>query len=144
MKKHGSPKSEDFRNVQQRILRDSPAIRGLWARSAPKRAVAMALARVRKQAGKSQRDIADITGWDKAFVSRLESALGAQPTTQTITRFVEACNAKVGLVVYTSPGKGQVHVVEAMPLNQTAGTTTSKLFSDLRDLDIAVGARDKG
>ena len=142
MKRGSSPKFEDFRSVQQRILRSSPAIRDLWAQSAPKRVVATALARVRKQAGKSQKDIADITGWDKAFVSRLESALGPQPTTQTITRFVEACNAKVGLVVYTSE-KGQVHVLEAMPLNQTSSTTASRSFSDLRNLDIAVGARDK-
>jgi transcriptional regulator with XRE-family HTH domain len=111
-------------------------VRELWEKSEPKRQIALVLARVRKQAGRTQKDIADITGWDKAFVSRLESALGGLPDQQTIARYVEACNAKVGLVVYTSPEKGQLHVVEAMPFNVSGNARGSKSFSELRDLDI--------
>lgn len=144
MKKNTVPRSESFARVRKRILARSLPVKELWEKSEPKRQIASMLARVRKQAGKTQKDIADITGWDKAFVSRLESALGGLPDQQTIARYAEACDAKVGLVVYTSPEKGQVHVVETMPFNVAGSTRGSKSFSELRNVDIElVAARAK-
>ena len=140
MKKTMVAKSESFTNVRKRILARNRAVGALWEQSEPKRRIASMLARVRKQAGKTQKDIADITGWDKAFVSRLEGALGGLPDQQTIARYVEACNAKVGLVVYTSPEKGQLHVVETMPFDVSGDTRGSRSFSELRDVDIELSA----
>jgi transcriptional regulator with XRE-family HTH domain len=96
-------------------LRDDPEFRQLWDASAPKRALAIALVRMRKQAGLTQAALAQKAKWDKAFVSRLEGALGPIPETATLTRYAAACNRAVG-IVFASVEDDLAHVIDAVTL----------------------------
>jgi transcriptional regulator with XRE-family HTH domain len=76
----------------------------------------MMLARIRKYAGLTHKDICSKTGWNKSFVSRLETASGAMPDSQTITRFADACGLRVGLLVYKPAEPRHVHIVDVVRL----------------------------
>jgi transcriptional regulator with XRE-family HTH domain len=90
--------TETLAEVKARFLK-SKDNRKLWDQTERKRGVAMALAQYRHERGVSQKDIAERTGWDKGFVSRLEGAQGGVPETKTLARYVEACGARLGVVV---------------------------------------------
>jgi len=67
---------DDLREEQ---LDSDPEFCKLWEASAAKRAIAIALVRMRKQAGYTQADFAKRAGWRKAFVSRLEGRAARFP-----------------------------------------------------------------
>jgi len=110
---HQAP--EDLRTQ----LRQDPEFLRLWAESAPKRAVAIALVRMRKQEGLTQSDLAKKAHWDKAFVSRLEGALGPMPETATLVRYAAACNRALGLV-FASVESDKAEVTDAVTLTAPA------------------------
>lgn len=113
-------------------LRDDPEFRRPREASAPKRGIAIALVRMRKQAGLTQSDLAKKVGWDKAFVSRLEGALGPIPETATLTRYAAACGRAVGLV-FASVKADQAHVIDAVTL---AAPAAAHPFERLRGEDL--------
>ena len=110
-----TPQSDSFDDLQRQWLRDDPEYRRLWEASAPKRAIAIALVRMRKQARMTQSDVAQHAKWDKAFVSRLEGAAGPVPDTATLARYAEACGRSVGLV-FLDVEADQAHVIDAVTL----------------------------
>jgi len=110
-----TPQSDSFDDLQKQWLQDDPEYRRLWEASAPKRAIAIALVRMRKQAGLTQADVAQNAQWDKAFVSRLEGAGGAIPDTNTLARYAKACSRSVGLV-FLDVEADQAQVIDAVTL----------------------------
>lgn len=121
-------------DLREEILHTRADFREAWEASEPKRRIALALVRLRVHAGKSQTELAQQAGWDKAFVSRLESADGPVPDMQTVARYAQACDSLVGLV-FTSgvAAAGAVQVLEGVTLG--AGTD-SQPFESLRDQEL--------
>ncbi|MBS0380674.1 MAG: helix-turn-helix transcriptional regulator [Proteobacteria bacterium] len=108
------PQTGSFDELQRQWLQDSE-YRRLWEATAPKRAIALALVRLRKQAQLTQSDVAQRAGWNKAFVSRLEGAGGSIPDTTTLARYAEACGRSVGLV-FLDVEADQAQVIDAVTL----------------------------
>jgi transcriptional regulator with XRE-family HTH domain len=124
---------DEYLNLRDEILRDAPDAKAAWDASRGKREIALLLARIRKAAGLTQKDIALRTGWDKAFVSRLEGAAGGIPDTQTMSRYAEACGATLGLVV-AMPGEGaDARIVDAITVSADYATPNAVSFGHLRE-----------
>jgi len=121
-------------DLRQQLLKSRPGFRKEWEETAPKRALAVALVRLRTEAGQSQTDVAKQAGWDKAFVSRLESAGGPLPDTLTLMRYAAACGRALGLVFADVAGD-RVHVTDAVTLAAPAATHP---FERLRGEDVAL------
>ena len=131
------PARKPYASVRQRIFDEAPQARALWDASAAKRRVAGMLARIRKEAGLTQKEVAERTGWDKGFVSRLEGAAGGVPDAETVARFAQACEATVGLVVGRQEGPRSFHVIDAMTMPGGGGADEGAL-ERLRDSDLAL------
>jgi transcriptional regulator with XRE-family HTH domain len=122
-------------DLRDELLNADPEFRSLWEGNAAKRAIAIALVRMRKQAGRSQSEIAERAGWDKAFVSRLESAAaGVNPDTKTLVRYAAACGKALGLV-FASVEADRAHVIDAVTL---AAPAAGHPFEQLRGGDLAL------
>jgi transcriptional regulator with XRE-family HTH domain len=87
------------------------------------------MVRMRTQAGLTQTDLAAKTGWDKAFVSRLEGAAGAIPAAKTLARYAQACGRSVG-IVFADVEADQAQVIDAVTL--ATPVTTAHPFERLR------------
>jgi transcriptional regulator with XRE-family HTH domain len=107
--------TETLAEVKARFLK-SKNNRKLWDETEAQRGVGKALALYRHERGLSQKDIAERTGWDKGFVSRLEGAQGGVPETKTLARYVEACGARLGVVIVDekTPKTGRARILEVM------------------------------
>lgn len=110
-----SRKTGSLDDLHNELLRSDPKFRKLWRTSATKRAVAIALVRMRKRAGYTQAGLAKRAGWDKAFVSRLEGAVGAVPNPATLMRYAGACGHALG-VVFASVKPGHTQITDAVTL----------------------------
>ena len=88
---------ETYGDLRDRIVAERPDVREALARTKVKRALASALVGLRKSAGLTQSALAAKADWDKAFVSRLESATGGLPELDTLARYVSICGADVRL-----------------------------------------------
>jgi transcriptional regulator with XRE-family HTH domain len=137
MPKTARTTQDSFDRIHAGILSEIPEARRLWDETAAKRKIALLLTRLRTDSGLSQKDVGARAGWDKAFVSRLEGALGGIPDTQTIARYAAACGATLGLVVGKSSGASQVHVVDAVTLH---GGPDSAAFEALRERDLELSS----
>jgi transcriptional regulator with XRE-family HTH domain len=113
------------------MLNDRPSFRARWEETKPKRDIAVSLARLRASAGLTQTKLAELTGWDKAFVSRLESAAGPVPDIATLSKYGEACGAAVG-IVFATLEPTHLHVVGSVTLS-SAGDYDP--FEQLRDVE---------
>jgi transcriptional regulator with XRE-family HTH domain len=109
--------TETIDTAHRRILASHPEIEALWKKTAERREVSEFLLRARYRAGLSQSQIAREAGWDKAFVSRLESVSSRFPDLQTISRYMTACGATVGLAVMESSDPNHAGIIDAVPLN---------------------------
>lgn len=127
----------DFDDVHESILNESPEIRALFAKTAKKRKFALLLAGIRKEAGLSQRDVANLAGWNKAFVSRLESAQGGIPDLDTLERYFRACGSAFGLITGSPGAEGHVHVTHAVTI---CGTDDGhpQVFERLEEMDLDI------
>jgi len=124
---------DEYLHLRDEILRDAPEAKAAWDASRGKREIALLLARIRKAAGLTQKDIALRTGWDKGFVSRLEGAAGGIPDTQTMSRYAEACGATLGLVV-AMPGEGaEARIVDAITVSADYTVPQTVSFGHLRE-----------
>jgi len=110
-----SLESGSLNDLREELLQTDPEFRQLWDASAAKRAIAIALVRMRKEIGRTQSEIAERAGWDKAFVSRLEGAGGPVPDTATLMRYAAACDHAMG-VVFASVDKGHARITDAVTL----------------------------
>jgi transcriptional regulator with XRE-family HTH domain len=121
-------------DVRKRIIESRPGVRKLWGESQAKRALALGLVRLRTRTGLSQAALAERAGWQKSYVSRLESAGDFYPDTDTIRRYVEACGGAVS-VVFTDPDSVGVHVIDAVTLTPAEAHP----FEEFRDHDVVIG-----
>jgi transcriptional regulator with XRE-family HTH domain len=104
-------------DLREELLRTRADFRAEWETSEPKRRIAATLVRLRIRAGRTQSELAQLAGWDKAYVSRLESASGAVPDVQTIARYAQACDTSVGLVFASNKATvGTAQVLEGVTL----------------------------
>jgi len=121
-----------FDSLHEEILASRPEVRAAWLATEGKRKLAAALVGMRKRAGLSQKELADSANWNKAFVSRLESARGAMPSVATITRYAEACGEIAGLVFGRLTEPHLIHIEEGVGL-QAAG---EQAFEQLENMEI--------
>jgi transcriptional regulator with XRE-family HTH domain len=103
-------------DLREELLESRPSFRKEWETSSARRSIALALVRLRTEAGRSQTDVAKHAGWDKAFVSRLEAASGPLPDTATLTRYAAACGRALGLV-FANVTDEHAHVIDAVTLS---------------------------
>jgi transcriptional regulator with XRE-family HTH domain len=101
-------------DVKERVFLENPAARELWTKTELQRSIGMKLAQLRNTQGLTQAELAQRVGWDKAFVSRLESAQAGVPDTVTISRYVQACNCMVAMVIFDP-----VNDIPVMPAGMT-------------------------
>jgi transcriptional regulator with XRE-family HTH domain len=94
-----APTLTSLETVHAGVLRESRKIRQLWDETAPRRKISMMLVEMRRKAGLSQKQIAEVAGWNKGYVSRLESALDRTPDTTTLARYAAACGMSAGFVI---------------------------------------------
>lgn len=120
-------------DLRERILKSRPGVRKLWDESQAKRELALGLVRLRTRKGLTQAGLAERAGWQKSYVSRLESAGDFYPDTDTIRRYVEACGGAVS-VVFTDPKSVGVHVIDAVTLTPAAAHP----FEEFRDHDVVI------
>jgi len=121
-------------DLREELLHSDPAFRKLWDASTAKRAIAIALVRMRLEAKRTQGEIATRAGWDKAFVSRLEGATGPVPDTATLARYATACDHAVG-VVFAAVGKRHARITDAVTLSSP---TAPHPFEELKGDDFAI------
>jgi transcriptional regulator with XRE-family HTH domain len=121
-------------DLRKELLESRPSFRKEWEASSAKRSIALALVRLRTEAGRSQVDVAKQAGWDKAFVSRLEAASGPLPDTATLTRYAAACGRALGLV-FAKITDEHAHVVDAVTLAAPVGAHP---FERLRGEDLVL------
>jgi len=126
----------DFDAVNEQVLASVPEAREAWNARKAAFGLAMMLVRLRNSKDLRQSDIAERTGWDKSFVSRLERPTDKLPSLATLMRYVEACDAQAGLVVARANAP-QVHVDDAVALG--GGIEAEQMFIGLRDVDIELG-----
>ena len=87
-----------FETLHESLLREQPTLNLGWERSALKRSVASVLVKLRLAAKLTQGDVADRAGWDKAYVSRLEGAVGGVPDLVTLMRYAQVCDSEMSLL----------------------------------------------
>ena len=90
--------SRRMKSVMDEFRRESPALDRRLRDSEPRRDLALALVGLRRNAGLTQSELAAAMGRDQAFVSRMESALGAFQSAASIESYAQACNAAVAYV----------------------------------------------
>lgn len=142
MKEISGKEFKSFAEIHEQILEDIPEVRARWTATDAKREIALMLSGVRKQAGLSQRQIAERTGWDKSFVSRLEGASGGMPDTETIARYAAACGATVGMVIARQT-RDHLHVMQAVTLHDPQVGPTAEPFERLRDQDLPLSVAEE-
>jgi len=138
---------DDYHSLQRQLLDDVPELKSLWVKTHLKRLIGILFSRMRKITSLSQRDVAEISGWDKAFISKLEGVEGGVPDLHTISRYADACKLDVGIVVCTLPGDGgSVRIIDAISLTSMAvpddeGNSNDRIasvFDTLRDRNIEI------
>jgi transcriptional regulator with XRE-family HTH domain len=98
-------------------------VQHLWEQGRVKRRFSLFIARIRKAANLTQKEVGNRSGWDKSFVSRLEGNQGQVPDVQTIVRFAIACKATIGLVAVRKDEKGNSVIIDALVLPAKEGDT---------------------
>ena len=123
----------DLEGVFDNLRLESPGLDRRIRESGGRRDLALTLARIRGEAGLTQRELADAMGRDQAFVSRMESTAGPFPSSASINAYVHACGAMAGYV-FVMPGDGLPHVVtvslgeagEAEAIEQAVHSSTGR------------------
>lgn len=115
---------EKFPQLHEALLEARPELKREWEASLPKRKMALALVRLRKHAGLTQAELAAKAGWDKGYVSRVESASGGVPDSATIMRYADACGGHAG-VVFAIPDAGKLHIVDVVTLSGDPGRASA-------------------
>jgi|GEM_PF-5052517 len=98
----------------QASVRSDPEFAARYEATRVKREFAEMLIGARSRAGLSASVLAARAGWDRATVSRLESANGPVPEAETIARYLEACGKelRLGYVVVDSANNRIADVLE--------------------------------
>jgi transcriptional regulator with XRE-family HTH domain len=98
------------------------------------------LVQLRKSKGFSAKQIAERTGWDKAFVSRLESGLNGFPDAVTVARYAEACGVTAGVVIGEPTEPCHFRVLGAVTLHSGLQEERVNSFERLADKKLRLSA----
>ena len=104
----------------ERTLDSRPGLAERWQSLEPRRHLANALVAMRKKAGLTQIELGERTGWNQAFVSRVESVTGPQPSTDTIARYAKACGAVAGFV-FGEVSRNALEITGGVTLSSESG-----------------------
>ena len=77
------------------LLAEDEALRASFEGHSDKRTLALALRSLRRWAGLTQADLAGRSGLSQSHISKIESATGPMPSTETLHRYAAACDARV-------------------------------------------------
>lgn len=138
------PNLTAFAEVEAEVLGTLPKVKQVLNETEPKRKISMMLIGLRRSAGLSQSDIAARTGWDKGFVSRLESARGGIPDFGTVNRYAEVCGTTVGFVVGAQSDPTHMRILDAVALDFRADMVGSNPFEGLKNTEILLNPVEKG
>lgn len=144
MSRKRSAETVPYTSVRAEIFAEARGATEAWVRHEPNRHFGLLFARMRKQAGLLQKEVAERAGWDKAFISRLESGRGAVPDLQTLARFADACGVTAG-VVFGRQGEGEssVHIIDAITMLGARTDAGQVTFDELRDATLTLRKRDE-
>jgi transcriptional regulator with XRE-family HTH domain len=107
----------DYISLRRKALEEYPQVKTLWMKTALKRRLGSMFARMRIAREVSQKEIAERTNWDRGYVSRLEGVQGGLPCLNTFSRFANACDLTIGLVVCARlDPDGKARVIDALSL----------------------------
>ena len=116
------------RDVRETFLESRPDVRELWDKHRSRREIALAFVHVRTRAGLSQGEVAKRAGWNKSYVSRLESIDdGSVPDTETLARYAGACGMGLGLVFVEPAGKHKHRVVDVVRVTRQGASALASL-----------------
>ena len=103
-------RAKTLSDVKAEFIGSSPEACKAWEDTGPRRALSAMLVEARTRHGMSQSDIATSTGWDKGYVSRLESATDSFPSVKTLAKYLSACGEKLALSTYREDAVGTRHM----------------------------------
>lgn len=103
MKKAKAAAVSEPATLSEALFGEDPALRASFDANAEKRDLALALRRVRRWAGLTQSEVAGRSGLKQSHVSKIESATGPMPTTETLRKFAAACRARVRIDFIPEP-----------------------------------------
>lgn len=125
---------DDFDKLSERIREDNDDVARAWEKARPLVDTVTKLIRMRKKVGLSQVEIARRAGWNKSFVSRLESGRGGMPDPTTMLRYSKACGAHMGLV-WALEGEADTVVIEdTLALGEDAAH--AEMFAALEGINL--------
>ena len=133
-----------FEDAQKEVFAKFPRVRKLWEQTAPRRKISLVLVGLRKQAGLSQKEVAARARWDKAFVSRLESATGGVPDAETVARYAAACGATAGVVIGVQSDPTHMKIIDAITLQSALDENGAGPFELLQAQNLKLKATDAG
>ncbi len=110
-------KSKTFDEFLAQKLATQPELAAAWDNTEQQRSVARMLVAARKQAGLTQKQLAEKAGWDQAQVSRMESASNTA-TIETMQRYLGACGQGLLLGVASAIGGHHAHLSEGLLLSE--------------------------
>jgi transcriptional regulator with XRE-family HTH domain len=111
---------EKFDPLLQRLLDDDAELAERVRGNQQRWQLAKQLLASRREAGLSQKRLAEATGMDQAQISRMESVTGPSPDPDSIHRYLAGCGFVSGYV-WGNPRGGTLHVAGAVPLGTSAG-----------------------
>jgi transcriptional regulator with XRE-family HTH domain len=120
-----------LQDLRDELLAKDPVFRAAWEASAPRRRLVTALVRLRRKADLTQQELAAKAGWERAFVSRLESLPRdrvslALPDLATLARYAEACGCELALVFGQPRARaGELEVTAAVSLSDDERFTST-------------------
>lgn len=77
------------------LLAEDEELRTSYEAHSDKRNLALALRSLRRWAGLTQADLSGRSGLSQSHISKIESATGPMPSTETLHRYAAACDARV-------------------------------------------------
>lgn len=82
-------------DLKRKLLGEDAELRASFERNTEKRNLALAVRAMRKWAGLTQVEVAELSGLSQSHVSKIESATGPMPQTETLQKYAAACKARV-------------------------------------------------
>jgi transcriptional regulator with XRE-family HTH domain len=121
------PKDKSISAFLAQLREERPELKRAWDEGALARGIALTLVRLRRDANLTQGQVAARANWDKAHVSRLESASNGVPDLATVVRYASACGGTISLVAVRPAAEG-TRIISALPLAETEAEQNDRAF----------------
>jgi transcriptional regulator with XRE-family HTH domain len=90
--------NKSLKSLMQEIVDDDPNLKENLKHLKPRVELARALIHIRRTAGLTRQQVAEVMDRDQSFVSRMESATGEFPNISSISAYAHACHSGFGLL----------------------------------------------